>query len=92
MKKMPCTYQFVLDLEEIEDGVLSITAEVWYYGNRKTRMDRMYAVSKNIWLNGWVCWQCGEKIPLYRRADARYCWEACRKAAARQRRADHNDR
>ena len=42
-------------------------------------------------IDGWACRQCCAPIPMYRRADARYCCEGCRKLAARRRRAERGD-
>lgn len=75
-----------LDIEEYEDGGFRITAEIWAHGNRRNRISRMQRVSRNIRRGGWKCWRCGEPVPLYKRADARFCSEGCRKRAARGRR------
>lgn len=76
-----------LDLDERPDGSFTVTAEIWRYGNRKHRLARMFAVSRRIKADGWRCPWCGEPVPLYRRADARYCGEGCRSRAARARKA-----
>ncbi|MFD0982560.1 hypothetical protein [Tropicimonas aquimaris] len=83
---MPGPDPFGLDIEEHENGGFTITCEVWAQGNRANRIARMQAVSRNIRWTGWKCAWCYEPIPLYRRADARFCCEGCRKRAARQRR------
>ena len=75
-----------LDIEEREDGSFSITAEIWWHGNKRHRIARMKAVMRRIARDGWRCRECGEKVPLYRPANAIYCREACRKKAARARR------
>jgi hypothetical protein len=67
-----------LDIEERPDGSFTITAEVWRNGNRKHSVARMLAVSKLIKAGGWRCPHCGDPVPLYRRADARYCGEGFR--------------
>lgn len=41
---------------------------------------------RNLRRNGWCCEWCGGPVPEFRRADARYCREGCRKRAARARR------
>ena len=81
-----------LCMEENDDGGISIIAEVWYYGNRAARLKRMHDVAEKIARTGWRCPRCGDRVPLYRRVDAVYCREACRKAAARNRRQARHDR
>jgi hypothetical protein len=75
-----------LDLEENDDGSWRVTAEVWPHGNRRHRIARLVAVARNIRHGGWKCCRCGTEIALFKRADARFCGEQCRKAAARWRR------
>ena len=82
---MPAPDPQGLDMEEHPDGSFTMTAEIWHYGNRKHRLARMLAVSHRIKANGWRCAWCAEPVPLYRRADARYCCEGCRSRAARSR-------
>ena len=55
-------------------------------GNQRHRMDRAKRIAKKLsgW-QGWRCLWCCEQIPLYRRADAVFCCEGCRKRAARLR-------
>jgi hypothetical protein len=69
-----------------EDGSFSITAELWWHGKRH-RLARVRAIAENIRRDGWRCLRCGTKVPPFKRADARYCLERCRKAEARTRRA-----
>jgi len=76
-----------LDIEEYDDGRFRLTAELWWYGNKRHRIARWRAVSRRIKQDGWRCRFCGEKVPLFRRADAIFCREACRKKAARFARA-----
>lgn len=83
---MPAPDPSGLDCEERDDGSFTITAEVWWHGNRRHRIARMMAVARRIRWGGWRCLNCGEPVPLYRRADALFCGEGCRKRAARERR------
>jgi hypothetical protein len=83
---MPAPDPEGLDLEEYENGGFRVIAEVWEHGNRRNRIARMKAVSRNIYRGGWRCWRCSKPVPLYKRADAQYCSEGCRKKAARERR------
>ena len=82
---MPAPDPQGLDIDERPDGSFTITAEVWRYGNRKHRLARMIAVSHRIKADGWLCPWCREPVPLYRRANSRYCGEGCRARAARSR-------
>ena len=82
---MPAPDPSGLYIEEYEDGGFSIIGEIWWHGNRATRTKRMRRIAENIRRNGWPCAHCGDPIPLYRRADARFCRERCRKAEARNR-------
>jgi hypothetical protein len=77
-----------LDIEEDDDGRLTITAEIWPHGNRRHRIARMTAVTRRLRWEGWRCRECNKPVPLYKRADARFCSEQCRKLAARRRRAE----
>jgi hypothetical protein len=53
-----------LSLDEREDGSFTVTAEVWWHGNRRHRLARMHAVARNIARGGWRCWRCGTEIAL----------------------------
>jgi hypothetical protein len=75
-----------LDIEERDDGSFTITAELWDHGNKRHRIARMLAVRRRILRTGWRCVHCGTQIALFRRADADFCREACRKKEARFRR------
>lgn len=76
-----------LVLEEWSDGSFTVTAEIWRYGNSKHRTSRMLSACRRIRADGWRCPWCVEPVSLYRRADARYCGEDCRRRAARSRKA-----
>ncbi|KHQ53176.1 hypothetical protein A9320_19395 [Ruegeria sp. PBVC088] len=52
-------------------------------GNGGNRKARAIAILKGLMRRDWHCRWCGNTLPDYARADARYC----RKAAARRRRA-----
>lgn len=82
---MPAPDPSGIYIEECEGGGLRLTCEIWWHGNRTNRVRRMMRIAENIRLSGWRCEHCGELIPLYRRVDAIYCRERCRKAAARNR-------
>jgi hypothetical protein len=40
---------------------------------------------RNLRRDGWTCQWCRDYIPSFRRVDARYCTEGCRKRAMRAR-------
>lgn len=72
---------------EIEDdGRIVVRFESFLHTNISARRRRAIRILFNI-RRGWRCRDCREDIPTERRADAVYCREACRKAAARRRRA-----
>ncbi len=52
-------------------------------GNRKARA---IAMLRRAARRDWMCHWCGDALPVWRRVDARYCCEGCRKRAARLRR------
>ena len=58
----------------------------WACGNWKHRQERARRIMWNARHGEWLCRWCGELMPLWRRADAVYCCEGCRKRAGRARR------
>lgn len=68
-----------------EDGRITVTGEQ-SWTNPRARNARMVRILRNVQRDGWRCRFCEDEVPLFRRADARYCSERCRKAAARARR------
>lgn len=70
------------------DGRVSVSFESYYStGKDGHRKARAIAILRRIIRRNWHCDWCAEDLPEWRRADARYCSEGCRKRAARQRRA-----
>ena len=64
-----------------DDGRL--TFGIWWHGNRKNRFARYRAIARNLRSGDWRCrWCCGH-VPLFKRSDARFCCEGCRKKHAR---------
>lgn len=59
----------------------------WPCGNWKHRKARAQRILRNARWGEWACTFCEEPVPMFRRADAVYCCEGCRKRAARRRRA-----
>ena len=69
-----------------ENGAtVSFLAYIWT-GNTWNRKARAVTISRRLKQGTWRCRWCGQELPAYLRADARYCREACRKRAARRRR------
>ena len=72
-------------LDEDIDGFERLMASVDPNGNYRHRVARLQSIARNRqW--GWLCEWCCEPVPLYKRADARFCRERCRQAAKRARR------
>ena len=69
-----------------QNGRWTVRGNIWPDGNHKDRNTRMLAILRNLTWGGWRCAWCNAPVPLWRRADARYCCEACRKKSARDRR------
>lgn len=84
---MPSPDPDALDFEFNDDGSIQTFAEIWPWGNRRSREARMQAVLKKLLGDNWSCKGCGEPVPIQRRADACYCRESCRKKAAQIRRS-----
>ena len=64
---------------------VSFVAYCWT-GNHGNRKARAVSILRRLQRGDWFCPWCGDPLPDYLRADARYCREACRKAAKRSRR------
>ena len=71
------------------DGRLVATYPAYFgTGNVGHRKARASAIMKRMAITTWRCRWCWDDLPVWRRADARYCCEGCRKRAARLRRKD----
>ncbi len=55
-------------------------------GNNGNRRKRAETMLRRLARRDWCCRWCGDTLPDWRRVDARYCCEGCRKRAARLRR------
>lgn len=70
-----------------EDGRVSVTYESYLWSNSSAnRKRRATAILRRIVYGTWRCKWCLKALPEWRRADAGYCCEGCRKRAARSRR------
>ena len=58
-----------------------------YFGQRQSlhREQRSKALSNRLSKNTWQCRWCSSSLPSWKRVDAYYCRESCRKKAARKR-------
>lgn len=73
---------------EWQDGTLSANFERYLWtGNMGNRKARAVAILRRAALGDWLCRWCGCDLPFWRRADAIYCSEGCRKRAKRRRKA-----
>ena len=73
-------------IEHYDDGSWTTICEAWPEGNRRHRIARMLRIARLERGSGWRCSWCRGEMPLFRRTDARFCGEGCRKRAARERR------
>jgi hypothetical protein len=73
-------------IEPGNNGPLSLSVSFFLCQNKKHRLARAKRILRNLRWRDWCCPQCGDYVPLLRRADAVYCCESCRKKAARRRR------
>lgn len=63
----------------------SVLIETFMLSGRTQRLARARRIGQNLRRDGWSCLWCAKPVPAFRRADARYCCEGCRKRAARGR-------
>ena len=69
---------------EFEEGRWRATFECYFgTGNKANRQKRAIVIALRMARGDWVCRWCGGELPIWRRADARYCCEGCRKRAVR---------
>ncbi|MEX0349847.1 MAG: hypothetical protein AB3N15_10535 [Paracoccaceae bacterium] len=57
-----------------------------YSWQNSTRINERAAALGKKYSQGWYCAYCGNLMPEWKRIDAKYCKEGCRKMAARIRR------
>ena len=73
-------------IEPMFGGTL-ITFENYLGLNRSPhRLARAETIAVRIAKNTWKCASCSSSLPIWKRADAIYCGESCRKKDAYQRR------
>ena len=82
---MPAPDPWAISIEQSPGG-WSVHYDTFLLSGRTQRRARAKRILSNLRRNGWCCAWCGGPVPEFRRADARYCSEGCRKRAARARR------
>ncbi|CAM3142523.1 hypothetical protein PANO111632_05060 [Paracoccus nototheniae] len=82
---MPAPDPHSVTIEAQGDG-WAVLVETFLLSGRTQRKARAKRILANLTRNGWTCRGCRDPVPEYRRADACYCCEGCRKRAARTRR------
>lgn len=71
---------------EKHDGKVTVTFERYFWtGNAGNRAKRANAIAQRMLFNDWYCRWCGDELPEWRRADAKYCCAGCKGRAARAR-------
>jgi len=71
--------------EDADRPTVTFQAYFWT-GNNGNRRKRAVAMLRRLAHGDWKCRWCSDALPDWRRVDARYCGESCRKKAARWRR------
>lgn len=84
---MPAPEPDTLWFEEYDGQVVANFHRYFWTENVEHRKARATAILRWLRWGDWLCPWCGEALPDYKRAGARYCCEGCRKSAARRRRA-----
>lgn len=72
--------------EEYDGRLIANYFPYFWSGNEGHRRARAIAMLRRMARHDWKCRWCLEPLPEWRRADAQYCREQCRKRAARWRR------
>lgn len=82
---MPAPDPWGISIEERPNGGWAVQCDVFMLSGRTQRLARAKRILSNLRRDGWSCKWCAKPIPEWRRADAVYCCEGCRKRAARSR-------
>ncbi len=71
---------------ESDEPPYSVCHQAYFWtGNNGNRKKRAMAMLQRLARRDWTCRWCGDSLPDWRRVDAQYCREGCRKKAARWR-------
>ena len=60
----------------------------FWTGQAGNRARRAQSIARRLKAQTWRCLWCRDDLPAWRRADAQYCCEGCRKRAARAQRIE----
>ncbi|MCX8955414.1 hypothetical protein OU790_18500 [Ruegeria sp. NA] len=71
-------------IEELSPPYVRMAFTSFPWQNAHRIAQRANALARN-YSKGWYCAYCGELMPEWKRIDAKYCKEGCRKMAARER-------
>ena len=82
---MPARNETLIWLEVCDPPNVRITYGHYPWQN-KTQIGRRVDRLCQKYARGWHCKYCGDLMPVWKRTDAEYCKESCRKLAARKRR------
>jgi len=73
-------------IEDGPNGGFSIYFEKYFWtGKAGHRAARATTIARRLKAKTWRCLWCRDDLPAWRRADAQYCCDGCRKRAARAR-------
>ena len=73
-------------IEECDGRLVAMMECYFWTGNVGNRAKRASTMLRRVKQGTWSCRWCGDDLPDFRRTDAQYCSEGCRKRAARERR------
>ncbi len=82
---MPDRSETLIWIEEFDPPYVSISFGHYSWQNQTNIRRRVERLLRR-YAQGWYCLRCGELMPVWKRIDAKYCRESCRKIAARRRR------
>ena len=83
---VPGPYPQAIWIEDAPNGAFSIYFEKYFWtGKTGHRAGRVATTARRLKAQTWRCLWCRNDLPVWRRADAKYCCEGCRKRAARAR-------
>ncbi len=73
-------------IEEYDPPYVRMMGTYFSWQN-STHVQRRVGVLAAKYSRGWHCGRCRELMPVWKRVDAKYCTESCRKMDARDRRS-----
>jgi hypothetical protein len=73
-------------IEELDPPRVSLSWSYFPWQNQTLIRRRVEKLVRK-YARGWHCHYCGDLMPVWKRIDAIYCSESCRKMAAHKRRA-----